>query len=192
MQNFYFFAVILLCSVLQLASSSNQAAFNHRTNDLSSSRSSCLGSSRETSKQIELGTVDENEDPTSLQFKCSKPLLSGPPAKAIYELEINVPVIGKQRFLLEIIRQGLAKLTIDGILQLNDFIYYEIDQGNGNFAFNLSEMTKRILKKFRTSLVMVKYCKESDSPVVIVRPPLPTNIELRLKRQIIPGSSILF
>mmetsp|Transcript_8287 Transcript_8287/g.17687 ORF Transcript_8287/g.17687 Transcript_8287/m.17687 type:complete len:194 (+) Transcript_8287:148-729(+) len=187
-----FLVIILLCSLLQLALSSKQAACNHCTNDLSPSRSSGLGSSWETNKEIKFVTVEESDDQASLEFKSSKPNLSGPPSNAIYELEIYIPVIGRQRFLLEIIRQGLAKLSINGILQLNELIYYDIDQGSGTFAFDLSEMTKQILRKFRTSLVMVKYCQESDSPVVVVRPPLPTNIELRLKRRTVHAPSFLF
>ncbi len=183
---------MIVCSKLQSALSSNKAAFNPHINDLSWPRSSALGSSREANEKGNRVTVDEYDDPTTLKFKSSKPLISGPPSNAIYELEINIPVIGKQRFLLEIIHQGLAKLTIEGILQLNDLIYYEIDQGNGDFAFNLSKMTKQILTKFRTSLIKVKYCQESDSPVVVVRPPLPTDIELRLKRQTVHASSSLF
>lgn len=121
----------------------------------------------------------------------SKPLMRkswrahGPPTDALYTLEANIPVIGKQRFQLRIRAQGMAELVIDGLLKLNDVIFYEVDP-DGEFTFELSEATKKVLKKFRTNLVRVRYDRETDTPTVIVRPPLPTNIKLKLERKAVP------
>mmetsp|Transcript_39118 Transcript_39118/g.66678 ORF Transcript_39118/g.66678 Transcript_39118/m.66678 type:complete len:189 (+) Transcript_39118:143-709(+) len=112
----------------------------------------------------------------------------GPPVDALYELEAQIPVIGKQVFQLKILSEGMASLVIEGLLELRDIIRYEVD-GDGEFAFVLSESTNRILRKFRTRLVKVRYCSETDTPSVIVRPPLPTNIKLTLRRKALPVAS---
>lgn len=107
------------------------------------------------------------------------------PVNAVYELEAQIPVIGRQLFQLKILSEGVASLVIEGMLQLTDVIRYEVD-GDGEFAFDLSDTTTAILNRFRTRLVKVRYCSETDTPSVIVRPPLPTNIKLTLKRKALP------
>lgn len=123
---------------------------------------------------------DNEYDESSTHIYQRRP--KGPAINSSYELKAKIPVIGMQRFSLRIINDGLAELVIDGLLQVKDLISYNIDQ-NGEFAFELSEKTNGILKRFRTTLVKVKYSREDDTPTVVVRPPLPTNIQLRLKRK---------
>ncbi|KAL9190641.1 hypothetical protein ACHAXT_000347 [Thalassiosira profunda] len=114
--------------------------------------------------------------------------IRGPPANAVYELECQIPVIGRQVFELRILNEGVATLVIEGLLELTDIIRYEVN-GDGEFAFDLSDATKTILNRFRTRLVKVRYCSETDTPTVIVRPPLPTNIKLTLRRKALPVAS---
>lgn len=108
--------------------------------------------------------------------------LRGPPTDAIYELEAKIPVIGVQLFKMRIINDGMAELVINGLLEVKELISYTIDH-NGEFVFELSAATQGVLRKFRTTLVKVKYCRETDAPTVVVRPPLPMNIQLKLERK---------
>lgn len=105
-----------------------------------------------------------------------------PPVQALYRLDIHIPVIGRQRFQLRIISETAAELVIDGMLKINDHIKYQVQPTTGEFSFNLSNTTKRVLKRFRTSVSDAKYCSKTDTPSIQVKPPLPTKINLRLKR----------
>lgn len=105
-----------------------------------------------------------------------------PPVQALYQLDIHIPVIGRQRFQLRIISETAAELVIDGMLKINDQIKYQVQPTTGEFSFNLSNTTKRVLKRFRTSVSHAKYCSKTDTPSIQVKPPLPTKINLRLKR----------
>lgn len=104
-----------------------------------------------------------------------------PPINAMYELNIKIPVIGQQRFQLQIQSDSMAQLVIDGLLQVNDVVSYKIDS-DGALSFTLSQSTKDVMKKFRTQIVSAKYCGESDTPSIVVSPPLPKKIKLNLNR----------
>jgi hypothetical protein len=106
-----------------------------------------------------------------------------PPINATYMLDIHIPVIGRQTFQLSILDQDLAELIIVGMLRLRDTVPFHVDT-NGNLSFNLSDETKQILKKFRTNLGEAKYCGESDIASIVIQPPLPTSINLELRRKI--------
>jgi len=115
-------------------------------------------------------------------------MLHSPPIGALYELVAKIPILGEQRFRLKIVNEGIAELVIDGLLAVNDSVHYNVTH-DGDFVFELSDTTKEVLKRFKTDLVKVRYCNKTDTSIVIVRPPLPTNIKLSLKRR--PPSSSL-
>lgn len=108
----------------------------------------------------------------------------GPPVNAMYELEVKIPIIGQQRFQLKILSLYHAELIINGVLEVKDIIPYRVDPKDGGLSFTLSDNTKRILKKFRTTLVSASYCTKTDTPSIVVSPPLPTNINLNLRRKV--------
>jgi len=120
----------------------------------------------------------------------------GPPIDAVYELSIRIPVIGKQHFQLRIHDENRAELKIDGrLLRIHDRnITYEITPlsddatsnnsiNSGELSFQLSEETIGTLKRFRTTLTHATYCPITDTPRITVSPPLPMNINLKLKRK---------
>lgn len=106
-----------------------------------------------------------------------------PPVNAFYELNIRIPVIGRQIFQLRILSENVAELIIDGMLQVKDVISYRMDQQSGDLSFILSDETERILRKFRTRLGKATYCSETDTPSIVVSPPLPASINLKLERK---------
>ena len=105
-----------------------------------------------------------------------------PPVHALYQLDIHIPVISQQRFQLRIISETVAELIIDGMLKINDQIKYEVQPATGELVFYLSDTTKGILKRFRTSVSHATYCPITDAPSIQIKPPLPTKLNLRLKR----------
>ncbi len=121
--------------------------------------------------------------PTNANVMHQQHRLRSPPINAFYELSIRIPVIGKQIFQLRILNENVAELIIDGMLQVNDVISYRVDQQSGDLSFKLSEETQGILRKFRTRLGKASYCSETDTPSIVVSPPLPTNINLKLERK---------
>ena len=134
-------------------------------------------------QQLEEWYASDNSSSRVLdEFSNSLPPIS-PPVNSVYELDVRIPVIGKQHFHLKILSENVAELVIDGILKVNDIISYQIDRRTGGLSFALSEETKRIMRKFRTTIVRATYCGRSDTPSIVVSPPLPKNIKLRLKRK---------
>lgn len=109
--------------------------------------------------------------------------LFAPPLGAEYELNVRLPVIGPQIFQLKILSNKKGKLVVSGALQIDDEVEYSIDKSSGELSFTLSDGTKEVLRRFRTRLVSVNYCAKTDTPHVRVRPPLPVNIDLKLKRK---------
>ena len=105
-----------------------------------------------------------------------------PPVHALYQLDIHIPVIGQQRFQLRIISETVAELIIDGMLKINDQIKYEMQPATGELVFHLSDTTKGILKRFRTSVSHATYCPRTDTPSIQIKTPLPRKMNLRLKR----------
>lgn len=102
---------------------------------------------------------------------------------ANYYLQTKIPVIGVQTFQLRILREDVAELEINGVLEIKDTIHYKVDQESGELLFAISEKTNMILKKFRTKLLKATYCPKRDRPSIVVRPPLPMNLSLHLMRQ---------
>lgn len=128
--------------------------------------------------RTELSFSPENESTGREEALTS---FKGPPVNAQYELKISIRVIGQQSFKLRILSETRAELIIDGMLKLRDEINFMTDPATGQLSFSLSKKTLSILKRFRTSLRHANYCSTTDIPVVIVRPPLPFDITLKLK-----------
>lgn len=106
----------------------------------------------------------------------------GPPLNSYYETTMKIPIIGYQSFRLRIKSTTLAELVIEGILNINDEVPYSVNEVTGELNFCLSQVTTSILRKFRTKLIKASYCHKTDTPMIEVRPPLPTTIKIRMKR----------
>ena len=123
--------------------------------------------------------LDENDSPLSdLLPEDEDSYYRGPPVGGYYELDVRIPVIGKQRFSLRILSKSIAELVIDGMLSIRDKIPYKINQDSGELEFDLSPETKSTMSRFKTSLDKASYCFETDTPSVDVKPPLPKAIRL--------------
>lgn len=107
----------------------------------------------------------------------------GPPVDSLYELTVKIPVIGRQRFSLHIQSNSIAELQIQGpVINVSDRIEYKVNHETGELEFELSDGIHSTLRKVRTKLNRVSYCWKTDTPSVEVKPPLPTSINLKLKR----------
>lgn len=101
---------------------------------------------------------------------------------SVYQSEVVLPILGAQTFLLKIVNSQTAHIIIRGVLRLDDLVEYTTCHESGKINFNLSTKTKRILKRFRTSLGHVAYDEGKDEATLEVRPPLPMPITLLFKR----------
>ena len=106
-----------------------------------------------------------------------------PPIGATYSHSLRLPVIGKQSVTLKIKSRSLAQLCLVGRLNIDDEITYNVDT-EGKFTFELSEGTKRLLRRFRTSICGAGYESTTDKAYVEVWPPLPLSIRINLQRLI--------
>lgn len=92
---------------------------------------------------------------------------------------------------LSIVSRHQARLQLNGRLELDEPVEYEITD-TGDLSFVLTSATKRLLRRFRTSLDAAAYDGDSDTAHVIVWPPLPLSVRIKLQRvkerQIIYGS----
>lgn len=112
---------------------------------------------------------------------CTAEAASQPPVGAVYTRTISLPVIGKQTVELSILSKGLARIVLSGrMLNVDEPVTYTFV--DGRLSFELSEETKRTLRRFRTSLEGAGYDGELDESWVVVWPPLPLSVRIRLKR----------
>ena len=65
---------------------------------------------------------------------------------------MELPVIGEQHFGLSITSDREAQLTLQGAIDLDEPIYYNVGS-NGKLEFTLSETTNRILGRLGTTLL---------------------------------------
>mmetsp|Transcript_4501 Transcript_4501/g.8658 ORF Transcript_4501/g.8658 Transcript_4501/m.8658 type:complete len:188 (-) Transcript_4501:121-684(-) len=149
---------------------------------------------RQTTKELALQSVysgyhrdtgfnSENYDEDQAAHESIMNKKCGLQVGANYYLQTKIPVIGVQTFQLRILREDVAELEINGVLEIKDTIQYKVDQESGELFFAISEKTNMILKKFRTKLLKATYCPKRDRPSILVRPPLPMNLSLHLMRQ---------
>uniref|UniRef100_A0A7S3EZR3 Uncharacterized protein n=1 Tax=Haptolina ericina TaxID=156174 RepID=A0A7S3EZR3_9EUKA len=104
-----------------------------------------------------------------------------PPIGAVYTRTVSLPVIGKQTVELSILSDKLARLILSGRLNLDEPVNYQFHR-SGELSFELTEATKRILRRFRTTLDAAGYDGSSDTSWVVVWPPLPLSVRIRLNR----------
>ena len=107
----------------------------------------------------------------------------GPPVGAVYCCVTNLPVLGLQRFDLNILENSTAALRISGVMNVDGVFKYSIDKETGCIEFCLSKKIERVLRKFRTSIISTTYDIFHDSPTIVVKPPIPAVLKLELKRQ---------
>jgi len=105
-----------------------------------------------------------------------------PPLGAVYMRQIHLPVIGEQNISLAIISSTRAQLFLSGRLKLDEPIEYSIDQSNGDLSFEINDRTKKLLRRFRTSLTGAGYNPVTDTARVTVCPPLPVSVRIQLER----------
>jgi hypothetical protein len=65
---------------------------------------------------------------------------------------VELPVIGEQHFGLSITSDREAQLTLQGAIDLDEPIYYNVGS-DGKLEFTLSETTNRILGRLGTTLL---------------------------------------
>jgi len=106
-----------------------------------------------------------------------------PPVGAVYSVTRWLPVIGGQKITLEIVSATQARLAMEGALNLDEPVQYEIEP-SGELKFTLTSATHRILRRFRTSLCGAGYDKESDTAHVTVWPPLPLSVVRRARTKL--------
>ena len=108
----------------------------------------------------------------------------GPPVGAFYRCVTKLPVLGFQRFDLNILENSTAALRISGVMNIDDVFKYSIDNETGCIEFCLSKKIERVLRKFRTSIISTTYDISQDSPTIVVKPPIPKVLKIELKRQL--------
>jgi hypothetical protein len=99
----------------------------------------------------------------------------------VYSHTARFPVIGHQSIALAIESRRDARLVMHGRLNLDEPVQYDLDE-NGDFSFELTEPTLKILRRFRTKLGKVGYDGDVDNAWVDVWPPVPLSIRIQLKR----------
>lgn len=108
---------------------------------------------------------------------------TSPPVGAVYERNLTLPVLGKQRVRLRIDSRTRATLDLEGALALRAPVQYRLDD-SGYFEFVLDAPTRALLKRVRTSLGAAGYDAVADTAHVTVHPPLPFPVVLRMARSI--------
>ena len=71
---------------------------------------------------------------------------------------------------------------MEGRLNLDEPVDYSIDGEDGHLNFSLTDATVRMLRRFRTSLDAAGYDADTDTSWVVVWPPLPFSIRMKLPR----------
>jgi len=122
------------------------------------------------------------EASTAFVSSAAPAVFGSPPIGAKYEKEVGIPVLGRQKFSLEILSDNMAHLLVNGMLILDELVPYTLTK-NGCLNCRLSDRAQQKLKTFRTSLKEVGYNVETDTPYVKVRTPLPALIKIKLHRQ---------
>ena len=106
---------------------------------------------------------------------------NGPPAGAVYQKALQLPVLGRQSFQLSVLQDGRAHLRVDGAMKIDEIMDYQV-LPCGRFSTCLPDRLQRILRRFRTQLVDFGYDRVNDLPYVVVSPPLSAKIHLYLAR----------
>ena len=83
---------------------------------------------------------------------------------------------------LRVLSATAAKLQLVGLIKLDEPVVYDFEEKEEP-EFSLTEATHRIMRRFRTSLQEIGYDKKTDTPWVVVRPPLPVPVCIRLARE---------
>ena len=112
---------------------------------------------------------------------CGSKLGCGPPPGAVYHRTVRLPVIGRQTVRLSIVSTTKATLQLQGALNIDEPVAYRISS-TGELSFELTDATQAVLKRFRTSLIAAGFDPDTDGAYVIVWPPLPIPIRIRLYR----------
>lgn len=105
---------------------------------------------------------------------CSWPL-SGPLRR---RSPCVAPFLAQQ---LTILTRNMARLQLQGRLQLDEPVEYDITD-EGKLSFALTNSTKQLLRRFRTSLDAAAYDMSDDTAHVVVWPPLPLSVTIKLQR----------
>lgn len=104
-----------------------------------------------------------------------------PPVGAHYARELRLPVIGLQKLRLEICTASMARIRLDGAINLDEPILYRLDP-SGALCFELSQSTKQMLRRMGVSLDSAEYEHTNDIAAVTINPPLIPPIRIALPR----------
>ena len=107
-----------------------------------------------------------------------------PPVGAVYARTLRFPVIGKQTIELAILSDKVARLIMSGRLNLDEPVSYHFEASSGEMSFELTDATRRLLRRFRTTLDAAGYDGSTDTSWVVVWPPLPLSMRINLNRNL--------
>jgi len=121
----------------------------------------------------------------------------GPPVGAVYSAVLKMPLIGRQTFILRILRRkriavetdgierGLAQITLIGAMNLDEPAEFTVG-GDGQIELDFNAATVALLRRMRTRIRSCTYYMQEDYTVLVVAPPLVPAIHVRLLREELP------
>lgn len=103
-----------------------------------------------------------------------------PPTGSAYQRNFTIPVLGPQHMRIRILTETRALIYMDGALVLQEEEFEYALAGNGELVLELGPRTKRLLRKYRTSLRQAAYHPKTDHSSVVVDPPMVPPIRIDL------------
>ena len=92
-----------------------------------------------------------------------------PPVGAIYSNNLNFFVLGHQNIHLHILSLNEAKISLDGIINMNEDLAFDISE-NGDIHFELSHELNRLLRKFYVKIYNARYDTDFAQIGIFIRP----------------------
>ena len=109
-----------------------------------------------------------------------------PQAGAVYTRTLNMPVIGRQTFMLRVLGRQRCQIVLIGPLSLNEPASYveESTAANGviRLAMVFNEPTLELLRRWRTRIKGTTWTRDGDFATLVVQPPLIPAIRIRMER----------
>jgi hypothetical protein len=104
-----------------------------------------------------------------------------PPPGATYVRNLTLPFLGRQRVWLRVESAVHATVKMRGALDLDDTVGFSVDD-DGELRAELSDSTRTLLRRVRTSIHALHYDDATDVATVTVQPPLPLPVTISLAR----------
>jgi hypothetical protein len=107
------------------------------------------------------------------------------PVGAVYVGHSNVPVFGRQSFILQTVTRTRAKIALVGPMKLDEELFYREEADCNDvcrYHVELNEATQKFLKRFRTRISSTTYHVDGDYALLHVKPAIFPTISVRLDR----------